>query len=788
MSSCYQMNKPELLAPAGSMESLFAAVNNGCDAVYLGGKNFNARIATTNFSDMEIIAAIDYCHARGVKVYITINTLYKNSELGELNNFCKKMLAGGADAFIVQDIGTAFYIRDFFPEIPIHASTQLTAKTCADAEFLIKNGFTRVIMARETSLEEIEKTIKAGIQTEVFVHGALCFSYSGQCLLSSMIGGRSGNRGKCAQPCRQNYELYADNKKVRDGYLLSPKDMMTLDILDEIVASGVSSLKIEGRMKSPEYVALAVKSYREQLDRIETGDTAIPTETIKDLTQVFNRGGSFNNGYFKTHSSPDMMSTKTPKSSGVLIGEVVNYIPSMKKCTISLTDTLIGGDGIEIWTQTEPHTGTNFNSKIPAEAGSMVVVTIEGNISKGDKVYKSFDKRLSDHLKRLALSTAKKLEISGSVTAKLGEPLKLVLSHGDLKKEYTGEDVQASQNQPLSEERLTQQLKKTGQTPFTIDFKEVIMDENIFVDMKVINELRRRATEDFETVLVRSFKRKVEDEELYLKRPKVVLNEKQITVLVSTKEQLIAAIKAKPYRVYFECKKEILDGVDVFLDLAKENEVQLFAALPNCEKEYDFFNKIKNVDGFLVRTLSQIELCQDREVVIDYTFNVTNELSRDYLSEYGNCITLSPELNVDELKSVASENCEILVYGNLPLMTTRQCPVGLYLAEKGSGQFCSMKNTTGTYHIKDKKDMEFPIIRDCESCTVQILNSKCLSMVNKFHELLPLSCTFLRLMFTRENAHEVLETINNYKLARTNKLMNVPEVNATYGHFFRGVE
>ncbi len=286
--------KPELLSPAGSMESLKAAVNNGCDAVYLGGKAFSARQYAGNFSLQELEEACDYCHLRGVKVYVTVNTLYKEEELKGFLEFVSRLYEMGADALIMQDAGAARLVREHFPDFPLHASTQMTANSLADVEYWAGQGFRKVVLSRELSLEEIQEiTAHTDAEIETFIHGALCVCYSGQCIMSSILGGRSGNRGRCAQTCRLPYTLYRGYDNIAEGYLLSPKDIATVDILPQLIEAGIASLKIEGRMKNPEYVAGVTGIYRKYIDMAfdSPATYAVDPQDKKALAQLFNRGG-----------------------------------------------------------------------------------------------------------------------------------------------------------------------------------------------------------------------------------------------------------------------------------------------------------------------------------------------------------------------------------------------------------------------------------------------------------------------------------------------------------------
>ena len=416
------MLKPELLSPCGNMEALRAAINNGADAVYLGGKDFSARKYAGNFSVEEIEEACDYCHLRGAKVYVTVNTLYKDQELTKFIKFVKELYMAGVDALIVQDLGAANLIKRSFPDLKLNASTQLTANTADDVNFLYKNGFDKVILSRELSIDEIRDIRKnTDAEIECFVHGALCVSFSGQCIMSSILGGRSGNRGCCAQTCRLPYELYRDYDKVDEGYLMSPKDIETLEILPQLIEAGINSFKIEGRMKNPEYVAGVTAIYRKYIDMYfdDPEGYSVDKNDLKILLQLFNRGG-FTNGYFTTPAGSDMMSTERPKAWGLKTGIVDVYDGKYGRASIRTREPLVPGDGIEVWTKNEPHVGCGISK--PSRAGEVISVMIKGDIEKNDVVYKTYDKALMDSMKKTYEKDTRKTDIYGKLTVKRGKP------------------------------------------------------------------------------------------------------------------------------------------------------------------------------------------------------------------------------------------------------------------------------------------------------------------------------------------------------------------------------
>ncbi len=344
------MKTVELLAPVGKIENAYAAIENGADALFVGGKLFNARQYADNFADDELESIVKYSKLRGIKIYVTVNILIKQSEIERLFHYLNYLSDLGIDAVISQDLAVVSLVKNYFPHLTLHASTQMTAHSLEDVLLLKSIGFKRVVLARELHLNEISAITKTcGVEIETFVHGALCFSYSGQCLMSSLIGGRSGNRGRCAQPCRMKYTLLEADHPIQDkSYLLSLKDMCTIEFLPKLIDAGIHSFKIEGRMKSPEYVASVVSVYRKYLDLAKSGsEYEVDPKDVEELKKIFNRGG-FSKGYYFEHSGKHMITADSPKHIGVRAGTVTHFSPKNHRATILLEEDLNPGDGIEV--------------------------------------------------------------------------------------------------------------------------------------------------------------------------------------------------------------------------------------------------------------------------------------------------------------------------------------------------------------------------------------------------------------------------------------------------------
>ncbi len=787
----------EILAPAGDIQRAKVAIQNGANAVYIGGKMFSARSSADNFEDEEIEELVKYANIRGAKVYLAINTLMKETELNDALSFIEKTYNMGVNAFIFQDIGLATYVKKQLPKIEMHASTQLFAHSVDDVKVLKEAGFTRVVLARELSIKEITEIKKAvDIEIEVFVHGALCVCYSGQCIMSSLIGERSGNRGKCAQSCRMNYQLYDENHElVTDGYLLSPKDIMAVEIIKQYIEAGVDSLKIEGRMKNEKYVAQIVSGYREKLDNIEK---SLSTETLMGMQQIFNRGGYLIEGYANTYSGKSMMSNETPKSTGLYLGEVLDYNDG--KAKIKLANNVVPGDGIEIWTKIKPNTGTNLGKA--NKAGETIWVTVSGKISKGDKVYKSFDKALDDKLKRFKETVQK--TINASVYAKLGEPLVLRLELDSIVVELKGEVVENASKTPTTKEVVLEKLNKTGGTPYNFNFVDVVVEDDIFVNIKGLNELRRDALEQFLDLEENSY---VNNEKVASytdnKSNKSRVSAQTFSIDLANASFIDEVINLDVAKILVPLTTETIENIKKNFELIKNSDTKIYLKLPKVTlnddtkvvetllKKYEEVSEL--VTGFEICNYGEYLLVKDlgKELSGDYNFTVYNSLTKKHLVENLKLktVTLSPELNLGELIELADVNTEVVVYGKLDMMITKQCPVGLYKANKGDDKYCALKGKENKYYLKDRKDVHFDLVTNCEYCNCTILNSSTMFMLDKWNDVEKINATHFKLIFTTENKDLTLEVINahfendeNIKEYRKESLGNI-----TNGHYYRGV-
>ena len=530
------MEKIELLAPAGSMESVYAAVQMGADAVYIGGSKFSARAFAFNFDNENLVLAVDYCHIYGVKIYVTLNTLVKDNELKEIMEYVEFLYTVGVDALIVQDSGLIYLIRNNFSSFELHASTQMTIHNGEGALFLKEIGFKRIVLSRELSLKEINYISNTlNVETEVFVHGALCICYSGQCLMSSIIGGRSGNRGRCAQPCRLPYTLIdKSTSKEYKAYLLSPKDICTLDNLKDIVESGTSSLKIEGRMKKPEYVSGVVEIYSRALDNVYSNKIQKLDKDTKVLKQLFNREG-FSKAYLYGNTGKNMMAYKVPKNSGIPIGIASKDLSVTLLEEVALKDgVMFNDDGFSL-------------SKIIVD-GLEVQKAVTGDrvllkptkFKAGDFLYKISDTHLMQELSKSYSEIFKrKIELNLSIEFSVNKPLSISTSYMEKSFNVAGEIVQVALSKPLDRDRIIKNLSKTGDTPFIVNEVDFKCFEEGFVPMAALNLVRRELIEAVQNYIIGKYKRRKNSTQINYNKGLTLLGEKKYIESNKKKDNII---------------------------------------------------------------------------------------------------------------------------------------------------------------------------------------------------------------------------------------------------------
>jgi len=537
----------ELLSPAGNFDCLVAAIEAGCDAVYLGGKLFGARAFSNNFNDEELVEAINYAHLYGVKVYVTVNTLIYEREVDTFLNYVDFLYKNNVDALIIQDIGMMDLIRKTYPLLELHASTQMHIHNIEGVKLIEKLGLKRAVLARETSIDTI-KYIKenTNIELEIFVQGALCISYSGQCLMSALIGNRSGNRGSCAGCCRQPYNLISGGKRVnKDEYIISTKDLCSLETIGDLIDIGVDSFKIEGRMKSPEYVYMVTKIYRKAIDSyLSCGKVNISDEDIKNLKKIFNR--EFTKGFLNNASNDEIINSYRPNHQGIKIGKVIKYKDNY--ITIKLFDDININDGIRIGDIGFIVTNL-FKDKKKIEHGNFgdtISIFYKGDVKENIDVLKTTDYLLNKNIDKEIKSLNRKVLITGKVEAFKNRTLSLEISDGINNINVLGNIVEKSINAPISFDKIKEQINKLGNTIYEFSDLEIVGDEDIFISIKELNELRRKAIELLNEK--RLYKYNYVKEEYKIDLPDFE-KENSYNVLVNTKNNIIR-LKTIILRIY----------------------------------------------------------------------------------------------------------------------------------------------------------------------------------------------------------------------------------------------
>ena len=803
------MRDIELLAPVGSFEALKAAVQNGANAVYLGGKDFGARASANNFDRDELKEAVKYAHIRGVQVFVTTNTLRKENEIENFLEYVKFLYDIDVDAIILQDIGMARLIKRELPDFELHASTQMVAHSLEDVKYLEGVGFDRVVLAREVTVEEIKyicDNCKADI--EVFVHGALCVCYSGQCLMSSMIGNRSGNRGRCAQPCRQRYELvdvYTGEVVNSNGdYLLSPKDLSTIEEIDKIIDAGVHSLKIEGRMKRPEYVATVIDGYRKTIDEyLTTNKLNVSDETISDLYTIFNR--KFTKGLLLGDVGKDVMNSQLPNNQGLYVGTVVDYNKKAKRLKIKLANTLKKGDGINLGGGTIGRIIKNGNIETIGYKGEIIELDFVGEARKGQIVFKTSDSELMDRVQATFTQDKELVKniIDAKITIKLGEKPILTLMDRN-KNEATVEAdkiVEEAMKVALSKEKVETQLRKLGNTPYELDSLEIELDDNVSLPVSLLNQMRRDCIELLDKERVSIKNRKYKNKNVKYKPVQYNRNKKQeISAKVKNLEQLESALECGVDRIYYEDANTI----DKAMSLALKYNKKVIYSAPRIirNKEYNQLAKANNagVESVQVGNYGSIDYFKDKELNIDYYLNAFNSETINYYKEIGaDTLCISQELNLNEIKETIKYtdiNIESVVYGYTPLMITEYCPMGVIVRDcKKDKRIAKCKESI--YALRNSKGDEFRVSQDI-FCRSTIYNSNVTCMLDNLYELNEIGINILRLDFTLEDKDTVKEVIeahqevlaNSYKLGiKATKLYNkLDSKGTTSGHYYKGVE
>lgn len=775
-------SKYELLAPAGDMAALRAAVSAGANAVYLGYDEFSARAKAKNFDKEELREAINYAHLRGVKIYVTFNILIADFEIKRAMDRVKMLYEIGVDALILQDLGIAWEIRKNFPDFEVHASTQMAVNNFYGAKFLKDMGFTRVVLARETPLFELEKIKELDIDVETFIHGALCVCYSGECLMSSMIGGKSGNRGECAQACRKSYEIldFEENKIGKRLYYISPKDLNTLDDVAKIINAGGYSLKIEGRMKNPEYVYTVVSSYKKSLEG------KLTLEDKEDTEQVFNRG--FTKGLFNGDFGNDFISSDRPDNRGVEVGKVIDARKNSGK--VIFDEDVFEGDGLE-FISSSGRFGMRSNSFYEAN------IPHEINLFKApilnSKINRTFSKKLYEKVDEKIENFEYKRDLDIDLRIKIGERPLIKVKTGDLSGNFELDRVvEVAKKSGLDRERVIENISKTGDSIFRVKNIDLNLEDNAFLPISAINELRREATKILENRILegsidrfeienklknKNFEKKNKDKKSKIKVFFNKFKDLEKSSLKDIDEIIIRAKDLEKFNKKYENRE-----VSIFLDK--------FYSYYELENLREYILKNQNVRGIWVNNLSEYYIFKDDGLEIngDIGLNVFNKVTSDFLSNLGlKSITLSPELNSGQIQKIINKNdaeINVISYGRVPVMTMKHCPFSVIknCKDEKNCPTCKYKN----YLLRDEKNVDFEVLR--QNTFTEIFNSYPILLDGYVNKLLENKVNLL--ILADEFTDDVVKLYKNHKeddFKKIKKKLEDKYQQVTKGHINRGI-
>lgn len=754
------MKKVELLAPAGSFEGFRGAIHAGADAVYIGGRKYGARAYAGNFSKEEVCLAIRYAHLSGRKLYLTVNTLVKESEMEELPEYLRPFYEEGLDGVIVQDWGVFSLLRECFPGLALHGSTQMTVTGARGARFLLSQGASRVVPARELSLEELARIRKVGIEVEAFVHGAMCYGYSGQCLFSSLLGGRSGNRGRCAQPCRLPYRILeegqADDTRAETGQYppcpLSLKDLCALQLLPKLLSAGIDSFKIEGRMKKPEYTAGVTALYRKYIDQYyhaPSGSYRVEEADMERLRRLYIRSG-IQEGYYRRHNGREMI---TPQNPG----------------------------------------------------------------------YESVDESFCGQIRESYLEQAPKILVSGKIILQREKPalLELWKQTGDgtelCRIRQTGQMVEPAKKQPLTIETVEKQMHKTGNTPFSFGEFAVCLDEDCFLPVKALNDLRREGLQGLEEAMQEPYRRDGGRAPRRSERPKKDGAVPYLAVSVENTEQLEAVcsvpfvrrlylngdviLQGKKEELYSELKAWKIKGGYENGDRGRS----LFLAMPHVirlrDEKYlsllqkELFCSESLWDGVLIRNLESLGFLQENdypgEITADAGLYAWNERARGFWEEQGVTATAPLECSKEELHKMGIAGMEVIVYGRSLLMVSANClrKTGMACPKQCGEKAPDLPDQEAVLWLRDRYRTLFPVRTICMHCYNEIYNSLPLSLHEYGKSVIKEAPAGVRLCFTIEKAAEIRQVLTCFEeFIKAPELLRQADFSFTKGHYKRGAE
>ena len=785
---------PELLAPAGNWECAKAAIENGADAIYFGLEKFNARMRAENFTVADLPELMEFLHLRGVKGYITLNTLIFAQELTEVQQYLKTIISAGVDAVIVQDVGICRLIRHLSPDFPIHASTQMTITSAAGVEFAKSLGCQLVVLARECSILEINKIQKQilskniSLPLEIFVHGALCVAYSGQCLTSEALGGRSANRGECAQACRMPYDLIANGEVVNLGnrkYLLSPQDLAGLEVLPELVKSGVTSLKIEGRLKAPEYVANVTRVYRQALNQIIKTHIETFSHTEKDqynLEMAFSRG--LYTGWFEGINNQELVHGRFGKKRGVYLGEVTRI--KNAEITVKLEEPVKAGDGIvfDCGHPERKEEGGRIYAVIPN--GKETILTFGRNdlnfhsIHIGDKVWKTNDPELDKQIRQSYTGENPQFTrpINIEVYGEIGEKLIAVCRDelGNIVQVESEIFIAEAHTRPLSIERLKEQFGRLGNTPFYLDTFINHLNGNIMLPVSELNRMRREIVSKLEDLRSKpklwQLNHHAKWQDLITNKYTAILSSPSLIVLVRNIEQLNAVLTTDIKIIYceFEDPRNYKEAVKIVRESAEE--ITIFVAPPRITKPGETWI-LKQVhasqaDGYLIRNYDQLEYFANEKCVGDFSLNIANPLTADYFKNRFNLerLTVSYDLNINQLEDLITnypaQNFEVTIHQHIPMFHMEHCVFCAFLSTGTDYTNCGRPCDTQAVTIRDRVGSEH-ILKADAGCRNTVYNSTAQTGAEYVQRLIGLGLQHLRIEFVNETREQVQKTIQSYQ-------------------------
>lgn len=843
------MNKNlEILAPVGSFEALKAAVNNGANAVYLGGKEFSARASANNFDRNELIEAVNYAHLRGVSVFVTVNTLIKQEEIDPFISYIGYLQEIGVDAVILQDIGMVGLIKKTYPNLELHASTQMAAHSLEDVLFLEKVGFKRVVLARELGVKEIKFiTDNSNADIEVFVHGALCVAYSGQCLMSSVLGTRSGNRGRCAQPCRQKYKMYdIDNEKYvnTDGsYLLSPRDLNTIEEIGKIIDTNVLSLKIEGRMKKPEYVATVVSTYKKAIDLyLKNPSNKIDSKSIDDLYSIFNRG--FTKGYILEDVGIDIMNSEKPNNQGLCIGTVLGYNNKTKKLKIFLEKELKKSDCLNIGGGNIGRIIKNKEITDSAKASEIVEIDFVQPITKGTKLYKTLDQDLINRFRDTFATDKEILNIPIYMEAFLYQDSPIIINveddFGNFVSVVGEKNVEKALKVSLDKEKVEKQLSKLGNTPYFLKRLNIDIQEGSSLPVSELNNTRRNAIDKLNKIREKMSLSRIENsdnkKDIAINKGNNIKNISQnydtkkdnikrsifnkfsnpinkdnssinFNVSLSNIEQLKSIIDLDVDTVYYKD----LNTLELASTLCQENNIKLIYQMPRVirvfeKKVYNYLDNIdtttlKKIHGFRVNNYGEINYLikkfTDKSLFISPWLNVLNANSIEFYNDLNaSVISLSQEMSLNQIQNLPlnafeKNNLEYMVYGKREMMLSEYCPMGVLTKDcKKNKRDALCKQSK--YCLESSNGDKFRLTQD-ENCRTTIYSNEVLNLIEGVSTLIEkgirnfeISLTFETPQDSRVICEELIKT-KKYKKYSSDKL-NTLNFEYETGHLYKEID